>query len=270
MTREHLFDVWAPPSGAWSAWVKPVLFAHMRGAVRADAPPLPMGFTLDWLSRDREGTMLVINLPGPLGVFLGLQLALERGYRPVPLYNACPGPQRVDGPLTQHDMGAILSRDSALDVFPIMEAIDNGTAALERLNLPDDAPPAFLLDCDRRTGSPPFHPLPGKFDNRWVSLPTDFPSGNLLLSRGYKRTIVIQASLLPPQEDLAHTLLRWQEAGMIIESSGLDQPGSMPEVIQVARPGFFRLVWHRMLATAGVRRNPLGGFGGVLPVPSSS
>ena len=31
MTREELFDAWAPAGGPWSDWAKPVLFAHVEG-----------------------------------------------------------------------------------------------------------------------------------------------------------------------------------------------------------------------------------------------
>jgi hypothetical protein len=31
----------------------------------------------------------------------------------------------------------------------------------------------------------------------------------------------------------------------------------------------YRRIWQRVLATMGLRRNPLGGFGGLLPVPSA-
>jgi hypothetical protein len=109
---------------------------------------------------------------------------------------------------------------------------------------------------------------PGRFDNRSVSLPTDFPSGNLILSKGIRRAIVVQRSGGPPQEDLAHTLRRWQQAGIRIELKAWDAAGA-PVPSEVRQPWLFRALWHRLIVTAGLRRNPLGGFGGTLPEPSS-
>ena len=44
--RDELFDVWAPPTAAWSAWAKPVVFAHIdwpaaEAGVQFQLPPLP-------------------------------------------------------------------------------------------------------------------------------------------------------------------------------------------------------------------------------------
>jgi len=37
-----------------------------------------------------------------------------------------------------------------------------------------------------------------------------------------------------------------------------------------ARPGGFRSLWHNLMATFGLRRSPLGGFGGRLPTMEGS
>jgi hypothetical protein len=67
---------------------------------------------------------------------------------------------------------------------------------------------------------------------------------------------------------LAHTLRRWQEAGIAIEMKAEDHVGP-PQPCVVDQPSHFRSLWHRLLAVAGLRRNPLGGFGGWLPEPSA-
>ena len=71
-----------------------------------------------------------------------------------------------------------------------------------------------------------------------------------------------------PQEDLAHILLRWQEAGIAVESKSA-RFGEVPVPIRVTRPYRFRAAWYRALAVLGLRRNDAGGFGGY-PPPSSS
>lgn len=292
MNKADLFHIWAPREAVWSPWVKPVLFAHLTprllGGYGYDPPRDPTTAPdVTWAPRADGTTAIVVDLPGPAGAWVGVTLA-EAGYRPLPLYNACPGPEgtlavvppwpvagrtsSTPAPPTLDYFGSPslltppASPVSLVDVGPILTALVQATARLVRLDLPPAAPPAFLLDADRRTGRGPLRP--GRFDNRSVSLPTDFPSANVLLNRGVRRVALVQQSGKSPQEDLAHTLCRWQEAGVRIEVKALDAPG-LPVPCTVARPSLFRAVWQRLLAMAGLRRNPLGGFGGTLPLPSS-
>jgi hypothetical protein len=123
-----------------------------------------------------------------------------------------------------------------------------------------------LLDAQRRIGTD--IPRPGAFDNRSVSLPTDFPSGLFLQSHGIQNVVLVVREKSAPQADLAHTLSAWQEAGLSIRTRTVDGVGP-PEPLRVARPSNFRVLWYRLLATMGLRRNPLGGFGGTIPMPSS-
>jgi hypothetical protein len=251
---QYAFDVWAPPGGPWSDWVKPVLFAHVDplanyATAELHAPALP------WLARADGKTALVIDLPGGTSVALGLACA-SLGYRPVPLFNALPSPT-----------GIIDSSVNAVcDVVSIIVALALTTPELDKLNLPFTAPPAFLLDAPRRVGINA--PEPGRFDNRSVSLPTDFPSAATLASHGIRRAILIQENSLDPQADLAHTLLRWQQSGIEIFGASVTTAAA-PAPIRVPKPHFFRQPWQRLLALMKLRRSPLGGFGGYLPVPSS-
>ncbi|HEX8524954.1 MAG TPA: hypothetical protein VF669_22075 [Tepidisphaeraceae bacterium] len=263
MTPAYVFDVWAPPHAPWSLWAKPVLFAHVerfspelhdaQAFAPVDLPTIPPA----------DGTTaLVLDLPGRTGVACAIAAA-QKGYRPVPLYNAVPAPAGFDPSAVP--LGAAV----ICDLTPIVAGLSVATSTLDRLNLPHQAPPAFLLDADRRVGTRATQ-LPGDFDNRSVSLPTDFPSANLLLSRGVQRVILVQSLSLEPQPDLAHTLLRWQQASIQILALSLFAFASPPIPIVVKRPPRFRLLWQRLAATAGLRRNPLGGFGGTVPIPSSS
>jgi hypothetical protein len=107
---------------------------------------------------------------------------------------------------------------------------------------------------------------PGDFDNRSISLPTDFPSSNFLLSRGIRRVVLVQDDASDPEADLAHTLLRWQQAGVSIMASTLSPDTDVrPRPITVRRPRWFRIAWYGLMARMGLRPNPLGGFGGLLP-----
>jgi hypothetical protein len=259
MTNQEAFEVWAPPDGRWSRWVKPVLFAQggreaYFATVTTPGSPSAEPLAEDWRSMDvswapdaGQPIVIVVDLPGGDSVRMGLALA-GRGYRPVPLFNSCDGPYPV------------------VDVQPIRHWLRVGTPVLQQMNLPATAPPAFLLDAYRRTGRG--EPDEGDFDNRSISFPTDFPSANFLLGHGFRQALLVQQHLLQPQADLAHTLRRWQEAGIQILSRQLSQPGPASS-IRVERPTLFGWAWYRCLELLGMRRGTLGGYGGILPEASS-
>jgi hypothetical protein len=205
----------------------------------------------DWAPVAHERAALVLDLPGDEGVWLGLALA-ELGYRPVPLYNACPRPLEESW-----------NPFCAVDVESILRALVVAAPPLEALKLAPDAPPAFLLDSRRRDGQP----APGQFDNRSVSLPTDFPSANFLLAHDVGQVLLVQHSALQPQADLAHTLRRWQDAGIGIRIKDLDTFGA-PTRCEIDRPRWYGWLWYRLLLTMGLRRNALGGYGATLVEPS--
>lgn len=251
MTKEEVFAIWAPVGGPWSAWVKPVLFAHLPENLELfeqSAPPIDV----QWAPPADGATAMVLDLPGAQGVHVALSLAAH-GYRPIPLYNAAPGP-------TGDSMNWM--HEPTVEVWPILGAIGAVTPSLAREALPYAAPPAFMLDANRRIARGPV--VPGRFDNRSVSFPTDFPSANLLLSRGIRQAVLVQPHGNQPEADLAHTLRRWREAGVEILIKRLDLPGPLVPC-KVSRPRFYRNIWYRLGVLLRLRRNPLGGFGGMLP-----
>lgn len=259
LNRDAIFDLWAPRAAPWSAWTKPLLFAQLGNVeLQSEAVPSPPA----WAPPADGTTLIVSDLSGPLSVFAGEALAYA-GFRPVPLFNAVPGPAT--------DPREGYAGQNVVDVASILDALHSATErSSEALRaLAADAPPVFLLDSNRRTGR---IPRPGDFDNRSVSLPTDFPSATFLKSRGILRVVLLvpEAPALPAA-DLAHTLLRWQEAGLPIVGMVVDDTlhAFAAEPIRVQKPKWFRLMWHNALALVGLRRNPLGGFGGTLPHPSS-
>lgn len=273
MTREELYDIWAPENGAWSQWVKPVLFAHLRpdAAFIGESPDGEAAAFSPFIPESDGKTALILDLPGPLAAKLSVPLA-QCGYRPIPLYNSCP-PSAASPVHRRHAIPSaqmlFAARMAAIDVDPILDAIATASCPLREANLPPTAPPAFLLDSQRRTGDSTYHALPGTFDNRSISLPTDFPSSHLLFASGIRRAILLQQSSVEPQVDLSHTLLRWQQAGIAIESLALDSSPHIPQLIEVRRPPLFRRAWYAFTARLGLRPHPLGGFGGTLPIPSA-
>jgi len=245
MNRVQLFEAWTPPSSPWSRWVKPALFAEMP-----DGPPPPPDLNLPEVRlRHDPATAVVIDLPGPDSVKTGLAL-LASGLQPVPLFNAA-----------YHLAGVV-------EVTGIAAWLAHGPAVFSRMPVAEAAPPAFLLDAKRLRGG--LKPSPGQFDNRWMTFPQDFPSANFLITRGIRRIVLVQDAdiFAQPQEDLSHVLLRWQEAGLEIAGA---KPPDLDEAqpLRVAKPSGFRALWQRALALAGLRRNSAGGFGAVVPQPSS-
>ena len=263
LARAQLFDLWAPNSSPWSVWAKPVLFAQAWDAeLEPPAQSLQLPTAPPWAPRADGATIIVADLPGSLAVHVAEALA-HAGFRPVPLFNAIPAPTTPadDLPLSP----------SIVDVEPIVAALH---AATERSGealraLAPNAPPVFLLDSARRLGRTP---RPGDFDNRSISLPTDFPSAAFLSAHGVTQVLLLVAEHPEmPATDLSHTLLRWQTAGIPIHAATIDDKleATAPRPIHVRKPKWFRAIWHNALSLLGLQRNPLGGFGGTLPVPSA-
>jgi hypothetical protein len=254
-----MFDIWCPRSGRWSAWVKPVLFSFAsQGVLPPSGLRMPPAWDLKGLPTTRENVALVFDLPGGESLRLAMTF-LAAGFRPVPLYNALPW-QESSGFLLAHEHPPVV------DMVDVVEALRDATPELAKAQLPDDAPPIFMLDANRRTAIRPA--LPKSFDNRSICFPTDFPSANLLLSCDIQRAVVVMHKRAMIEADLTHTLRHWQDAGLRIELKRLDQPDP-PGVITVEKPNWYRSLFYRAFELIDFRKATLGGFGGVLPEPSS-
>lgn len=258
-TNEEFYQVWAPENATWSKWAKPVLFSFMEWSF-SDQPPPPAPTIADCLPPAADRVALVIDLPGAESVAWGLALA-NRGYRPVPLFNAVPIPVG-DRP----DFASTGPNVVAVDVRPIIAELRRASEPLAQLPLVPEAPPAFLLDAHRAGNGATIGP--GQFDNRSISFTTDFPSANFLFAHGIQRALVIQRLGDRPQPDLAHTLLRWQEAGLRLEILGLESV-IRPVPLHVEKPPLFQRMFQRALATFRLTRSSNGGFGNWIPDSSS-
>lgn len=253
MTARELYEIWAPETSVWTRWAKPVLFAEI-GMGTVAMPPSLVGSPAAQIGDIGEipvlsmvPTAVVVELPALQAVEAGLALA-RAGFRPVPLFN-----------------GAIDS-NPAIDVRPALQRLIEGAEILSRLSLLPTAPPAFLLDVERTAPRKPAGP--GVFDNRWLTFPQDFPSASFLLSQQIRRVVVLtQDGSGNFAEDLAHVLLRYQEASLPILAAGI---GRDPELVTVKRPSRFRHLWYRSLALAGLKRNSAGGFGAAIPIVAAS
>lgn len=241
--RDNLttYQIWAPEYTVWTQWTKPVLFTRSPSNPQV-ALNLP---EIDWISQREEGTMVIIDLPGKAGVEEGLALA-RMGYRPIPLYNGVCGPSPA----------AMIVK-----VDQIVDALFQGADHLISISLPTNAPPAFLLDYNRMSGS---GKAPGKFDNRWCVFPQDMPSASFLVKEGIKKIYLRTYKI---QNDLAHILARYQEKGIKIYTYNGTEP--MKE-LDTVKPSNFRSIFYRFKVIFGLVRNGAGGFGGKIPEPTQS
>jgi hypothetical protein len=235
MKPEAIYEAWAPPDGAWSLWVRPVLFAQMSESADASRTEAWQSLDVTWAPAAGE-CVVVIDLPGEESVLLGLALA-GRGYRPVPVYNTCTGPSEV------------------VDQHPLLRGLRAGGASLAAQGLALPAPPAFLLDSRRM--SLPREVRPEDFDNRWKVLPRDLPSGQLLHGRGFTRILLVQHGQRQPHEDLALILRRWRDAGLALLTKDMAVPGP-PRPLALGRPAWYRAIWGRLLELLGLRRGARG------------
>ncbi|NLF28216.1 MAG: hypothetical protein GX592_09990 [Clostridiales bacterium] len=233
MDNLGIYKIWAPDDAAWTEWAKPVLFAN-RPRYEVQTLVLP---EVDWPPRADSGAALIVDAPGEKGVLEGLALA-KLGYRPVPVYNGVYAP----------DHKAML-----VNVAGVAAALFRGADLLPEL--PPDAPPAFLLDANRMKG---MGKEPGKYDNRWCVFPQDMPSAAALIQRGVRR-VAVRADAV--QNDLAHILRRYQEAGIPLSLSD----GRGERKLSAARPSGFKSLFYRLRALAGLSRNAAGGFGAWIP-----
>jgi hypothetical protein len=243
-----LFETWAPPEVAWSLWTKPVLFAAMAKAIIPEAPVAAIDpARLHYIPPADGQHALIVELPGTESIGMAVALA-ERGYRPVPLFNTTPGQATV------------------VEVAPIMNGLMRGAELLRSRSLPMEAPPAFLLDSKRLAPGQPRKP--GDYDNRWVVFPQDFPSAEMLQSKGIIGVVVVQSDGKPPQDDLREVLIRYQRSNLPVLSLDLSANRSA-EPIELPRRRPWRWLRALVLVGLGLHANSAGGFGSIIPTPSA-
>jgi hypothetical protein len=243
MTSEDCFAIWAPENALWTEWAKPVAFTGVVMATLGVSPLDVPKLEIPGLPESWSQTAIVVDLPGEEAVAAALMLA-ARGFRPVPLFNGTMGPNAV------------------IDVDQITRALGAAAPTLSQMSLAPDARPAFLLDS--RRGELFGSDDPGRYDNRWIVLPQDFPSAAFLLNKGIRDVVVVQRQILTPAEDLSHVLLRWQKAGIRLKVIDV-ATGDVTDDVKLWRPSKFRLAWYVAVALLGLRRSNVGGFGATVP-----
>ena len=257
MTRDELFEAWAPSGETWSNWAKPALFGQLPPMLPTDTEPT--AFDLSWVPRPDDRVGIVVDLPGAASVHFGLALA-SLGYQPVPLYNACLPPGHAAAPDASGENVALVRLE------PIVTALVRGAEQLRRNRPPAGAPPVFLIDADREATHRPV--VPDAFDNRSVVFVTDFPSAATLAAHGIARGIVVRERPGAISADLAYALQVWRQAGVKLDSKSLSEPGP-PAPLVLPRPRWWTGLLRRLRGMFGFRRNAAGEFGGFIPHPST-
>lgn len=229
------YRIWAPDYVIWAQWAKPVLFVRHQGSINNVKLDIP---EIKWIQGMEKRTMIIVDLPRHSGVEESLALA-RMGYRPVPLYNGVAGP----------------GSSSIVRVHEIVAALYKGADELITCNIRADAPPVFMLDSNRMSGS---GKEPGTYDNRWCVFPQDMPSAAFLIKEGINKIIVRAESI---QNDLSHILCRYQKEGIEINLCN----GQTVKKITVTEPSSFKSLSYRFKVILGLTRNATGGFGSMVP-----
>ena len=171
MTGREALEIWAPAGAKWTDWVRPVPFVAIDHSetIRVQAKfNIPK---IIYISELQANTAIMADLPGHDGIKEGIALAMS-GWRPIPLYNG-----------TNGQPGAA----ALVDNKGIESALIWGAAELQKINIPNNAPPAFLLDSNRTHR----HKMnPSIFDNSWDLYYQDIPSAEYFLQNGINRIII--------------------------------------------------------------------------------
>ncbi len=211
MTGKEIYKIWAPVGKRWVDWVRPVPFVGMveyaaNYAVSNHALPV-----FDFIDEACADAALIVDLPGVESVKAGIALA-QVGYRPIPVYNG-----------TTQQQGA----RATVDNQAVQTGLIWGAAELRRLEISDDALPAFLLDSNRMHR---FKMEISLFDNSWDLYPQDIPSAEYMLEQGIHKIIIVGDKV---SKDLKKILYKFQKKNIqILWTNGYETP----KKIKIHRP----------------------------------
>ncbi|TVQ94047.1 MAG: hypothetical protein EA397_02750 [Deltaproteobacteria bacterium] len=254
-TPRSLFELWAPAfDSPYEPYHCVTLFAALGHARTKPHPPPPgvveriedrplikvpdQPIEVHWLN---QSTMVIIDIFGPAAVSLGVRF-IQRGCQPVCTFDNWPHPRGVGKP--EFTLAALLYYS------PLV------ADARELIKV--DSPPVWLCDASRLVGR---RPSPGNFDNRYYLDDTLLPGSNFLKAQGIDRLVIIlgnKSRKLAP--DVEAWLADRARDGFEVFSTHLDEPALDVQPIRPVRGHFPRIG----------SRSAAGGFGSLVPEPSSS
>lgn len=279
----ELFELWGPPqTSPWSAFHRPTLFAALDSVPRENVWPAPApGLSVVEAPRERPSwatreTAIILDLPGAHAVAWAAALARVSGHEPVATFNNWPHPKGLV------DMGETLA---ALLYFApwAWEARENRLAAQDGA-----APPVLMLD-RRRLGAR--KPVPRDFDNRYYLLESDLPTAAMLQRAGVERvayvrpladdaqpqpapSLLFRPLPLPPPTDEPDDLNRYlHELAKKLPLSIVRAPADSWRTSDAVAwsPAIRKTPFTTSSDPAfrGFKRSAAGGFGELVPEPSS-
>lgn len=208
MTSKEIFSIWAPIGKKWVDWVRPVPFVGMDEYADMHNFSYWEIHEVDFQKANYgngnySDTAIIVDLPGAESIKEGIALA-KLGFRPVPIYN---------GTIEQKKSRA------TVDNGAIGAALKWGASKLTKIEIKDDAPPAFLVDTNRLCR---FKMDVSIFDNSWDVYPQDLPSAEYLIDNGIHKIIIIGESV---SRDLKKILYEFQKKKIqILLTRGYEAP----------------------------------------------
>lgn len=189
MTDKELYRIWAPLGKKWSEWVRPVPFVGIQDHSKEYNFTLFEVPAMDFPEEEFADAALIVDLPGAESVEVGIALAKE-GYRPIPAFNGT-----IEQPGSR----------TTVDNQSVGMGLIAGAEELLKIDLKDDARPAFLLDSNRLHR----HRIDVTvFDNSWDIYPQDMPSAEYFINNGIHKIVVIGDRL---SRDLKKILYGYQK-----------------------------------------------------------
>jgi len=258
----RLFDVWGPhPAGPWGPYHAVPLFAALdrlkRDAIGPAAPPgspRRLGAAPELPAHARPGapapawltpsTWTILDLPGARSVEAAAWLVEATGAQPVCTFDNWP-----------HERG-VLKPELAL-----AELLRWATTLQEaRPKITPEAPPLWI--CEReRLGERPGRPR--EFDNRYFLDDSVLPGPGVLRRHGLERVVyVVAAPQSQPLADLEGYFADLLLEGIAVYRVGLTSPNASLLPFSSTRRA-------RPLNRSSYRRSAVGGFGTLVPEPSS-
>ena len=203
MTAKDVFKVWAPTGVKWVDWVRPVQFMALDDNFKTYEVSEFLIPTINYINKVSEDTAIIVDLEGDESIKEGIALA-KIGFRPIPIYNG-----------TDPQEGAMATVDNNI----VESGLIKGAIELVKINIPDNAPPAFLADSNRMHR---FKMNDSIFDNSWDIYPQDIPSAKYFLENGINKIIIVGKKV---ENDLAKILYKFQQEGIeIYFTKGFEEP----------------------------------------------
>ncbi len=194
MTGKEIYKIWAPTGAKWVDWVRPVPFVGINESFEGYEVDEFLIPKINYIKGAISDMAIIIDLPGNTSIKEGIALA-RIGFRPIPIYNG-----------TDEQNGATATVDNRT----IKMGLIKGALELEKIGIPDNAPPAFLLDTNRMNR---YKMNPSVFDNSWDIYAQDMPSAEYFLKNGINKIMVRGESI---QKDLKKILYTFQTKGIQI------------------------------------------------------